>query len=218
MPGPRGARQDEPVPSSPRLSETGRVEAFSDAVFAIVLTLLVLDLLPGEGAKGAADPLADWPRYLAFVTAFLTVGSIWLTHHAAFTRIRRVDPLVLVVNLALLLATTLVPWPQALVGSALGSADREAETAAVLVYSLVTVLVGASWTALDAVLASRPHLLESPADVAWMRRSSRLSAASIGVAVVGAALAFLAPIAAVVLYLVVPALFVVLGLLERDPA
>jgi uncharacterized membrane protein len=206
------------VPSSPRLSETGRLEAFSDGVFAIVLTLLVLDLLPGEEAQGAADLLAGWPRYFAFLTAFLTVGSIWLTHHDAFTRIRRVDPRVLVLNLGLLLATTLVPWPEALIGSALGSGDGEAETAAVLVYSGVTLLVGIAWTALQAYLARRPHLLESPGAVAWLRRGTRLSAASIGVGAVGTVLAFVAPIVAVVVYLVVPALFLLSSLLEREPA
>jgi uncharacterized membrane protein len=82
--------------SSRRLSETGRLGPFSGGVFAIVLTLLVLDLLPTEEGEGFGDLLAAWPRYLAFLTAFVTVGSIWLSHHTAFTRIRRVDPAVLV--------------------------------------------------------------------------------------------------------------------------
>jgi uncharacterized membrane protein len=211
-------REDAPVPSSPCLTETGRLEAFSDAVFAIVLTLLVLDLLPGEHAQGAAELLAGWPRYFAFATAFGTVGSIWLSHHNAFTRIRRVDPVVLVVNLGLLLATTLVPWPTALIASALGSGDRAAETAAVVVYSGVTLLVGIAWTALELHLARTPRLLEAPGDAAWMRRNARLSAGSILVGAVGLALAFVAPVAAVVIYLVVPTGFVVVTLFERDPA
>jgi uncharacterized membrane protein len=202
--------------ASPRLSETGRLEAFSDGVFAIVLTLLVLDLLPPEGGQGFDDLFHAWPRYLAFLTAFVTVGSIWLSHHNAFTRIRRVDPAVLVLNLALLLATTLVPWPTALIAAALGSGDPQKETAAVLAYSLVTVLLGVAWTVLDLYLARSPRLLESPGDAAWMRRNGRYSLGSVGVAAVGTVLAFVLPVAAVVLYLVVPALFVVVTLFERD--
>lgn len=66
-----------------RLSDTSRVEAFSDAVFAIVITLLVLDLRPPAVAPGQllAGLLAQWPMYLAFVTSFLYIGVVWLNHH-----------------------------------------------------------------------------------------------------------------------------------------
>ena len=202
--------------ASPRLSESNRLEAFSDGVFAIVLTLLVLDLLPPEHGEDLGDVLGAWPRYLAFLTAFVTVGSIWLTHHNTFSRIRRVDPRVLVLNLGLLFATSLVPWPTALIASALGSGDAGKETAAVLAYSLVTVLTGGSWTALDRYLAHAPRLLESPGDSVWMLRNAWFSVASIGVAAVGAGLAFLLPVAAVVLYLVVPGIFILITLFERD--
>jgi uncharacterized membrane protein len=203
-----------PVATSPLLSETGRVEAFSDAVFAIVLTLLVLDLLPGEQGKTGEELLRDWPRYLAFVTAFVTVGSIWLSHHSAFARIRRVDPRALVLNLGLLLATTLAPWPTALIGAGmLEGGDRE--QAGVLVYSGVTVLVGLAWTLLQRYLVARPVLLESPADVAWMRRNARYSLGTIAVGIVGAGIALVAPLVSVVLYLIVPCLFIAITLLER---
>lgn len=204
------------MPSSPRLSETSRVEAFSDAVFAIVLTLLVLDLLPSERGRTGAELLADWPRYLAFVTAFVTVGSIWLSHHSAFTRVRRVDARALVLNLLLLLATTLAPWPTALIGAGLlEGGDRE--RAGVLVYSIVTVLVGLAWTVLQRWFAANPVLLETPEDVAWMRRNARYSLGTIAIGAAGAGLAFIAPVVAVVLYLVVPSAFVALTLRERDP-
>jgi len=207
------------VLSFPRLSETSRVEAFSDGVFAIVLTLLVLDLLPGEQGQTGEQVLASWPRYLAFLTAFVTVGSIWLGHHSAFSRIRRVGPAALVLNLGLLLATSLAPWPTALIAAGIGGSGDQERTA-VLAYSAVTVLVGLSWILLQRHFASRPELLERPEDAVWMRRSARFSLASVGVGVLGAALAFVAPIASVVLYLVVPGLFVVNTLREReeDPA
>ena len=73
--------------------ETGRVEAFSDGVFAIAITLLVLDLQMPEDAygdlwKGFAD---QWPSYLAYVTSFLAIGAVWLEHHRLFTCLRLAD-------------------------------------------------------------------------------------------------------------------------------
>ena len=75
------------------LSDTARVEAFSDGVLAIVITLLVLDLrVPAHEPGKLLDGLLDeWPTYVAFVTSFLYVGIVWLNHHAAFRRIRLVD-------------------------------------------------------------------------------------------------------------------------------
>lgn len=76
-----------------QLSDTGRVEAFSDGVFAIVVTLLVLDLKEPEHAPGELlDGLArQWPAYLGYFASFLYVAVIWLNHHQAFVAIRRVD-------------------------------------------------------------------------------------------------------------------------------
>src|SRR5690242_1282064 len=84
-----------------------RLEAFSDGVFAIAITLLVLDLVvpartAGHDALGTR--LAhQWPSYLAYVVSFLVIGIIWVNHHAVFNRVRVVDRLVLFANLGLLL-------------------------------------------------------------------------------------------------------------------
>jgi uncharacterized membrane protein len=76
---------------------TGRVEAFSDGVFAIAITLLVLEI--GIDAGELEHPwqaLADeWPSYLAYETSFLTIGSVWLAHHGLFSRLRSVDPVLM---------------------------------------------------------------------------------------------------------------------------
>src|SRR5947209_17591003 len=117
-----GLCQDRPmaVPLSTRASGTGRVEAFSDAVFAIALTLLVLDLRTPEPGTFVPSLLVEWPTYVAYLTAFLTIASIWMTHHAMFTRIVGVDPPVLIANLVLLLGASLVPWPTSLLSAAIG--------------------------------------------------------------------------------------------------
>src|ERR1700761_277819 len=91
---------------------TNRLEAFSDGVFAIANTLLVLDIHvpePGSGRLGH-ELLAQWPSYAAYVITFITIGIIWINHHAAFGRLRSVDHSILFLNLALLLTVSVLPF------------------------------------------------------------------------------------------------------------
>lgn len=100
--------------------ETGRIEAFSDGVFAIAVTLLVLELkvphLPDGGAEGSLGRalLAQWPSYVALVTSFFTILVMWANHHRVFELVRRVDAPFLYANGLLLLVVTVVPFPTAL--------------------------------------------------------------------------------------------------------
>lgn len=97
--------------------ETGRVEAFSDGVFAIAVTLLVLelraplpaDLRAGETLWGALRH--EWPAYLAFATSFATILIVWVNHHNLFRLIRRTDHVFLLLNGLLLFVVTLIPFP-----------------------------------------------------------------------------------------------------------
>jgi uncharacterized membrane protein len=99
--------------------ETGRIEAFSDGVFAIAITLLVLELkvphLEDGGAGGSlARALArQWPSYVALVTSFFTILVMWANHHRMFNVVRRVDAPFLYANGLLLLLVTVVPFPTA---------------------------------------------------------------------------------------------------------
>ena len=77
---------------------TDRLEGFSDGVFAVAATLLVLDLNVGGG--GLAHALArEWPAYVTYLVSFLTIGIIWLNHHAQFQRIEHPDRTLMVLNL-----------------------------------------------------------------------------------------------------------------------
>jgi uncharacterized membrane protein len=102
--------------------ETGRLEAFSDGVFAIAITLLVLELtVPklGNHASGAAlwSQLGrQWPSYVSFITSFATILIMWINHHEVFRLVHRVSPLLLFSNGVLLLGVTIVPFPTAIVG------------------------------------------------------------------------------------------------------
>lgn len=101
--------------------ETGRVEAFSDGVFAIAITLLVLgikvpkpiDLIRADGSLGLAL-LTMWPHYLAFVTSFATILAKWVNHHRMFTFIQRSDHTLLYWNGLVLLLVTFLPFPTGL--------------------------------------------------------------------------------------------------------
>ncbi|GCF09453.1 TMEM175 family protein [Dictyobacter arantiisoli] len=96
--------------------ETGRVEAFSDGVFAIASTLLVLDIhfTPSKGQTLWDAVAIQWPTLLAFVISFATIGVMWINHHRLFTHIKKVDTGLLVLNLALLLVIVFIPVPTAL--------------------------------------------------------------------------------------------------------
>jgi uncharacterized membrane protein len=96
-----------------RLAESGWVEAFSDGVLAIVITLLVLDLrAPQERGAMLQQLLQQWPAYLAYLASFAYVGVIWVNHHQLFTRIAAVDTGLLWRNLTMLLATSVLPFPR----------------------------------------------------------------------------------------------------------
>lgn len=215
---PPGGWQDRRVAASDvRTTDTGRVEAFSDGVIAIALTLLVLDLITEHRPGGYVPELLEqWPTYLAYVAAFLTIASIWLSHHDAFSRLDRVDPVVRILNLLLLLGVALVPWPTALFSSALAEPRDDLlgapgaladQRAAVVVYVVVSLIVAAGWTSMSALIARRPHLVAAAEDVAWFRENARLSAAAGGVAVVAGVVGWFLPLLALIVFLLVPAVF-----------
>jgi uncharacterized membrane protein len=121
--------------------ETGRVDAFSDGVFAIAITLLALELhVPREAEPGTLLSLlaAEWPSYLAFLTSFATIGIMWINHHRMFKAVKRVDHGLLVLNTLLLLGISVVPFPTALLSEYLGKPD---DKIAALVYCGVMIAI-----------------------------------------------------------------------------
>ncbi len=102
--------------------ETGRVEAFSDGVFAVAITLLVLNIQPPpindvdffKDGKLRDYVLQQWPILLAFVTSFATIGVMWTNHHKVFSRVKYIDNNLLLLNLLLLIVIVFIPYPTAL--------------------------------------------------------------------------------------------------------
>ena len=93
-------------------NETGRIEAFSDGVFSIAATLLVLELKPPPSSGPFwTGILWQWPGFTAFLLSFLFIGIMWINHHRLFTHVRRSDDMLLLSNLLLLLGVVGIPYP-----------------------------------------------------------------------------------------------------------
>ena len=189
---------------------TSRVEAFSDGVFAIAITLLVLEIGidPDQFDDLWGAILREWPAYLAYVTSFLTVGGVWLAHHRLFMRLRFVDPALMRLNILLLMTASFLPFPTALLAEAF-HASRDAERAAVIFYGATAIAIEALIGASRRYAEAHPELLhgEAPPAIEVLRRHG-LPVAVYGAAMVAGLLLF--PRLAAVAYLVVAARAVLL--------
>jgi uncharacterized membrane protein len=168
---------------------TSRLEAFSDGVLAIAITLLVIEIHAPEVGRGETLAHAlwqQWPSYVAYLVSFLTIGVIWLNHHRVFTQVIGVDGPLLVLNLNVLLWTGLIPFPTAVVAQHLRDGGEPARTAAAL-YCGVLLVMGLAFGALFAWVTHTDRLLgrlPPPGVVRAARRRFML-----GLVVYGAALA-----------------------------
>src|SRR5690348_1748378 len=109
----------------------GRLEAFSDGVFAVAITLLALNLaVAGRGHGSLAYQLQQrWPSFLAYLISFFTVGIIWVNHHALLSNVVVVSRLLLYLNLVLLLFVVMLPFGAATVSDYLAHDDFDAKVA-----------------------------------------------------------------------------------------
>jgi uncharacterized membrane protein len=118
--------------------DRGRLEAFSDGVFAVAITLLALNLVvAGPGHVPLAHKLADqWPAFVAYLISFFTIGIIWVNHHALVSNVSTVSRLLLFLNLVLLLFVVMVPFATKTVADYLAHGGFDARVA-VAVYGIV---------------------------------------------------------------------------------
>ncbi|HEY1918936.1 MAG TPA: TMEM175 family protein [Streptosporangiaceae bacterium] len=124
-----------------------RVEAFSDGVFAIAITLLVLTLAqPDDYARLAGALGRNWPSLAAFVVSFAVIGIMWLNHHSVFSRFERIDRGLFYLNMLLLLTITFLPYPTGVLGEAL--AKHEGTKTAAVVYGVTMALNAFAWAAM----------------------------------------------------------------------
>src|SRR5436853_5089498 len=126
-----------------------RIEAFSDGVFAIAITLLVLEIhVPEQPENGLGRALLDqWPAYASYAVSFFVIGIIWVNHHAIFDYLERADRPLLFLNLVLLLWVGLLPWPTNVLGTYMQHGGADERVAAAL-YTGTMTLMGVSFGAL----------------------------------------------------------------------
>jgi len=182
---------------------TGRIQAFSDGVFAIAITLLVLDLgVPASSFDDLWSGIAhQWPSYLAYVTSFVTIGGLWMAHHALFRCLQYADAMVMRVNLVLLMAVSFLPFPTGLMAEAIR--DTDAERAAVVFYGLTLLLISVLLRVLWGAVAGRPDLLDQNVSAQDIRANLSAATPNIGFYAAVIVLAVLVPKVAVFGYLVI---------------
>src|SRR5512133_1817012 len=178
----------------------GRLEAFSDGVFAIAITLLVLELGVEEGAEAHLlhSLLHEWPAYLAYFTSFLTLGVVWLQHSAITGALRTADGTLYRLNLLVLLLAGFLPFPTRLLSEFIG--ERDPERVAAVFYGLTLLALALALTAFVRYAAEHRRLVkdEISADAV---EAALLHSPSFALYGIGIVVSLLLPTAGVALYL-----------------
>jgi len=191
-----------------RVTGTGRVEAFSDGVFAIAITLLVLEIhVPDTAEIRAAGGLVRallplWPAFLSYLASFLTIGVIWLNHHRVFTVIVKVDRTLNWWNLMLLLTVAFIPFPNALVAQTLLEGVQSADArAAAAIYGVVFTLATMPWVFIWLHVRRHPELMGHHVAAAQWRIYILRPVIGLAIFAAAALLGLFLPVAALLLYI-----------------
>jgi len=188
---------------------TNRIEAFSDGVFAIVITLLVLEIKVPELSGHAVDGellralIALWPKFASFIISFVVVGVYWVAHHYAFHHIKHADRSLIWINNLFLLCVVFIPFPTALLGTYIG--DR----VAVIAYGLTLIVVGLSLGVLWWYGEYHQRTIGQHIDPAMIRHARRLIWTPPFCYVLAIVVAFVYTPAALVIYALIPLLYIV---------
>jgi len=188
------------------LLESGRVEAFSDGVIAIAITLLALDLKVPVGNPGTigATLLAQWPAYIAYLASFIYIGVIWINHHSLFTRIRKVNNGLLWRNLVLLLPVSILPFPTATLAYAMQHGNLNDQHAAIGLYGFIAAAMGATWLIVFTYLDNNRVLLHENVPTGFFRLERDRALFGIAGPIVANVIGIVFPIAALAIFLLLP--------------
>ena len=176
-----------------------RIDIFSDGVFAIAITLLVLELAVPEGdVENAGKALLEqWPMYLAYVVSFASIGSAWLMHSLITEHLERTDSIFLRLNLLLLFFVSVVPFPTHMLSNFIHNPD--AERIAATVYGINLIAMAAVLSALWHYARSE-GLVKHERDDAELQSITRKLEPGLATYVAAILVGLLLPRAAVVLY------------------
>ena len=198
---------DVQIPAARAALSKGRMEAFSDGVLAIAITLLVLDLALRPPGSPLEQFLRDWPAYFVYLVSFLTIGAAWIGHNSLTDDLDHVDRIFLRLNLLFLLSVAFLPFPTRLVGDAL---DRGTswERVAVTVFGL-TVLTTRLLFAAMAAYARHEGMRRSSSPERDLQDAQQKFPIVVAAYLATIALGLLFPRAAIVLYFAVAVFLVV---------
>ena len=143
-----------------------RLQALIDGVFAIAMTLLVLNLpRPHGSSRLAHDLLHQWPSYAAYLVSFVTVGLLWIEHHGMMSAVREVNRRFLERTLLFLLFISIIPWPTAIAAEYAKHGSQA--TAAAILFATTMMLMGLSFSLGWRYLADHPEMVAEPARPAF---------------------------------------------------
>jgi uncharacterized membrane protein len=203
------------TPREQRNASPDRLLAFTDGVFAIIITILVLDIrIPDLGSgQSLGDSLAEIrPTFIAFVISFLMVGMYWTEHRATFAQVRFIDHNAIWLNLLFLLPISLVPFAASAIG------EYSEEPTALHIYGAVLIAVTLLRVAMNAYFARHPGLRWTTATKSDRRLAQGTAAAPVLVYVAAMLLASSMPAVSVLLYFLIPvAYFALIAFLKADP-
>lgn len=186
---------------------TTRLETFSDGIFAIAATLLVLELgvETTNGRDLGSELLNIWPSYLAYVTSFLIIGVIWLNHHHCVSLISRVDRPFLFINLLLLLTVAFIPFPTKLVAHYL---QKPGERSAVFAYAATLLVMAVLYSLWWRYARRNRRLIAERVTDSSLRAVDRAFAPGVPAYAIVLAVAFASPLASVIITLCIAAFYV----------
>jgi len=190
------------VPNAPVMVTARRLEAFSDGVIAVAITLLVLDIKVPEAssASGLWHALgARWPNYASYAVSFLVIGIIWANHHSLLEVIARVNRQLALLNVGLLMAIVLIPFSTALMARYLQEGGGPSHVAAA-VYSLSFLLMSIGFSAIWLYASRGRRLLVPGFSDAELRRITLGFTAGLPLYLIAIGVAFLSAAACLILH------------------
>ncbi len=204
---------ENPRPAS--LMSLNRFEAFSDGVFAIAVTLLVLeikapDLTNTTSSVAVTKLLQVFPHILSYMTSFIVIGVLWINHHALFHFLKRVDRTVLVINLLLLMCVAFIPYPTALIG------EFSSSLPVVVFYGLSLALTGFVYNALWFYVVRRYISSEGMIHQKAIQKATIWSISYPISYSIAAGLAFVNLDLSIVLYVLIPLFYLLPGIIDRQ--
>jgi uncharacterized membrane protein len=183
---------------------TGRLEAFSDGVFAIAATLLILGVHDTGGPLGRSL-LHIWPSYAAYAVTFITIGIIWVNHHTVIGQIDRVDRQFLLINVVFLMLVAFIPFPTGLVAAHFHGSALEP---AALTYGATLTITALVFNALWFYAARDGRLLKRNADPRVVTGISRSYLPGPFIYLAGTLVALASPLASVIIYVAITLFYV----------